>query len=86
MLSWWNGALSGLSDWWNSERGRRTVKWATSTISILIAGGNLKLDAPVPYLNVSFGTLLLILGLNIPSTPPAAKNSDPAPPLRVPSS
>lgn len=84
MLTWWNGTLSSLNDWWNSERGRRAVKWATSTVSLLIAGGNLKLDAPIPYLNVSFGTLLLILGLNIPSAPPAAKNSDPPPPLRMP--
>lgn len=82
-MTTWNSIVSGAQDWWNSERGRRTVKWLTSTISILIAGGNLKLDAPVPILNVSLGTLLLILGLNIPSAPPQAKDTTPAP-LRVP--
>lgn len=73
----------GIKDWWNSESGRRWSKWGLSTLSILIAGGNLKLDAPVPILNVSLGTLLLILGLNIPSAPPQAKDTTPAP-LRVP--
>lgn len=84
MPTWWNAIVMGVKDWWNSESGRRAVKWVLSTISILIAGGNLKLDAPVPFLNISFGTLLLILGLNIPSAPPQAKDTTPAPPaLRV---
>lgn len=72
-MTTWNSLVMGVRDWWNSDRGRRVVKWALSVFSLMIAQGMIPLDTAVgPF---SLGQLLLVFGLNIPSAPPLTKNT-----------
>lgn len=82
-MTTWNSIVMGINDWWNSERGRRVVKWGTTAFGVLVANGQIPLDMAIgPF---SLGQLLTIFGLAIPSAPPQAKDTTPlAPALRVP--
>lgn len=63
----WQKAL----DFYNSETGRRIVKWGMTAFGVLISSGKIPLDMPI-VLGLSLGQILTILGLGQPSAPPQA--------------
>lgn len=59
--------MTALIDFYNSPNGRKLVNWGITAFGLLLSGGVIPLDAPVPLLHVSLGTLLAILGARLPS-------------------
>lgn len=57
-------------DFYNSERGRKIVNWGVTAFGALTSAGLIPIDMPIPYLGLSLGTLITLLGLRLPSTPP----------------
>lgn len=58
-----------LIDFWNSDLGRRVVKWGTSSLGLAISSGLIPLDTPL-FGHFSVGTILMFLGYNTPTTIP----------------
>jgi len=63
--------LTKILDFYNSETGRRILKWVTTALGVLLLSGTIPLDTPVA-LGLSLGQILTILGLGTPSAPPTA--------------
>ncbi len=56
--------MEQLIAFWNSDRGRRLVKWGMTSFGALISTGVLPLDTPI-FGHFSLGGLLLFLGYNV---------------------
>ena len=57
--------LTKWSEFYNSPTGRRVVNWGVTTVGVLLTSGVIPLDTPIgPF---SFGQLLTVLGLRMPS-------------------
>lgn len=76
--------MQKIVDFFNSDWGRRIVKWAVTGLGVLVTSGTVPLDTPL-FLGISLGQVLTIFGLAIPSQATgAAQNDQVARGLRLP--
>lgn len=62
--------MQALIDFYNSPNGRKLINWGITTLGLLIQGGLIPLDIPIPGTGISSGVLLTILGARLPSVSP----------------
>ena len=58
--------LRPILDFYNSDLGRRLVKWLTVVCGALVQSGTIPIDMPIG-LGLSLGQILTLFGLSIPS-------------------
>lgn len=56
--------MEKLIEFWNTDKGRRLVKWGLSSFGALVSTGILPLDTPILG-HFSLGGLLMFLGFNV---------------------
>ncbi len=59
--------MQAIIDFYNSPLGRKIINWGVTSFGLLISGGIIPLDAAIPVLHISVGTLLTVVGLRLPS-------------------